>query len=69
VAGRWDGAIETIIKRQMEAGSTPDVAFVPQPGLFARPGQKGTLMLVPDDIAALYDTNITPAWKTPVIIN
>jgi hypothetical protein len=69
VAGRRDGPSETTINRQVEAGSTPNVVFVPQPGLIARLVQKGALMLVPDDIAALYDTNITPAWKTPATIN
>ena len=60
---------ETVIKRQVEAGSTPDVAFVPQPGLIAWLVQKGILMLVPNDIVALFDTKISPAWKTPATIS
>jgi alpha-glucoside transport system substrate-binding protein len=60
---------ETVINVQVESGSTPDVAAVPQPGLIARLAQEGAILPVPDEIAALYDTNYSPAWKALATID
>jgi hypothetical protein len=65
LAGGTDRS-KPISKDKWNRGSTSDVAFVALPGIIARHVQKGTLMLIPDDIAVLYNTNITQAWKTPV---
>ena len=54
---------ETVINVQIEAGATPDVAAVPQPGLVAKMAAQGAILPLPDEIAALYDANYSPAWK------
>lgn len=60
---------ETVINVQIEAGATPDVAAVPQPGLVAKMAAEGAVLPLPDEIAALYDANYSPAWKALATIN
>ncbi|MBP7095142.1 MAG: carbohydrate ABC transporter substrate-binding protein [Spirochaetia bacterium] len=54
---------ETQIFVQAEAGSPPDVAALPQPGLMKTFAEKGYLKPLPAELVARIEANYTPAWK------
>jgi alpha-glucoside transport system substrate-binding protein len=55
---------ETNIVVQAEAGTPPDIAALPQPGLMRTLAEKDLLKPLPQDIIDRIDKNYTKAWKT-----
>jgi len=54
---------ETLINVRVEAGDTPDLAAVPQPGLMKRFAASGNLVPLWPEIVAMIDNNYAPVWK------
>ncbi len=54
---------ETQILVQAEAGTPPDVAALPQPGLMRNFAKRGFLTPLSADVVKKIDTNYTSAWK------
>ncbi len=54
---------ETNIVVQAEAGTPPDIAALPQPGLMRTLVDKGLLRPLPKDVISRIEKNYAPAWK------
>ncbi|ADN02444.1 ABC transporter substrate-binding protein [Spirochaeta thermophila] len=54
---------ETQIFVQVEAGTPPDIAALPQPGLMKRFAGKGQIIPLPAEVVAKIDQNYKPVWK------
>lgn len=54
---------ETQIFVQVEAGTPPDVAALPQPGLMKKFAAKGQIKPLPAEVVSLIDSNYKPVWK------
>ncbi|AEJ60996.1 extracellular solute-binding protein family 1 [Spirochaeta thermophila DSM 6578] len=54
---------ETQIFVQVEAGTPPDIAALPQPGLMKRFAGKGQIIPLPAEVVAKIDENYKPVWK------
>jgi alpha-glucoside transport system substrate-binding protein len=54
---------ETQILVQVQAGTPPDVAALPQPGLMYNLAKRGALTPLPQSIIDRIDTNYSPTWK------
>ncbi|MDQ3964552.1 MAG: extracellular solute-binding protein [Actinomycetota bacterium] len=48
---------------QIEGGSPPDVAMLPQPGLLRDLAADGSLTAANDDVASALDENFAPIWS------
>lgn len=48
---------------QTEAGTPPDVAAIPQPGLMRTFAERGALKPLPQNVLSRIDANYTSAWK------
>lgn len=59
-----DKAFEAQILVRAKAGSPPDIAIVPQPGLLAQLVETGTVVEAPPETVANVDANWSPEWKT-----
>jgi len=58
-----DKQFEQQILVRAQAGNTPDLAIVPQPGLLAQLVATGTVVAAPDGVAANVDEFFGDAWK------
>ena len=54
---------ETQILVQAEAGTPPDIASLPQPGLMKNLAERGFLTPLPQSVVSKIDANYTSAWK------
>jgi alpha-glucoside transport system substrate-binding protein len=54
---------ETQILVQSEAGTPPDIAALPQPGLMYNLADRGYLKPLPQSVVSRIDANYTSAWK------
>ena len=54
---------ETQILVQAEAGTPPDIAALPQPGLMRTFAKRGFLTALSSDVVSRIDSNYTSAWK------
>ncbi len=54
---------ETQILIQTEAGTPPDIAALPQPGLMKNLAERGFLKALPQSVTSKIDANYTSAWK------
>lgn len=55
--------IATVVGTQLEGGSPPDVALLPQPGLLVEFAQRGALVNIEDTVGDLVDQNYAQAWR------
>ena len=53
----------TYLGTQIEGGSPPDVALIPQPGLMRALAADGSLVELGDDAAAALEENYAPVWQ------
>ncbi|MGH2749483.1 MAG: ABC transporter substrate-binding protein [Actinomycetota bacterium] len=53
----------TYLGTQIEGGSPPDVAMIPQPGLMRALAEDGSLVELGDDAAAGLEENYAPVWQ------
>ncbi len=58
-----DKSFEQNLNVQVQAGTPPDVALLPQPGGMKNYAKQGKLFPLPDDIVASIDTNYGEGWK------
>ncbi|XP_060085541.1 osmoprotective compounds-binding protein GgtB-like [Ylistrum balloti] len=65
IAVEYEGSpeFEVQILVQAEAGTPPDIAGLPQPGLMKSLAEKGHLKTMWPEIIAQIDRNYSPAWK------
>ena len=55
--------IATVVGTQLEGGSPPDVAMLPQPGLLVEFANRGALVNIEDSVGDLVDANYAQAWR------
>ena len=53
----------TFLGTQIEGGSPPDVAMIPQPGLMRSLAEDGSLVELSDDAASGLEENFAPVWQ------
>ncbi|UTD02208.1 carbohydrate ABC transporter substrate-binding protein [Treponema socranskii subsp. buccale] len=54
---------ETQILVQAEAGTPPDIAAFPQPGMMKNFARRGFIKPLPNEVIAKLDANYAPVWK------
>lgn len=55
--------IATVVGTQLEGGSPPDVAMLPQPGLLVEFANRGALVNIEDSVGDLVDEYYAQAWR------
>ncbi len=55
--------IATVVGTQLEGGSPPDVALLPQPGLLVEFAQRGALVAIDDTVGDLVDQYYASSWR------
>ena len=58
-----DKSFEQNLNVQVQAGTPPDIALLPQPGGMKNYASQGKLFPLPADITAAIDANYGPGWK------
>ncbi len=54
---------ETQIQVQAAAGTPPDIAMLPQPGMMQNFAELGYLKPLPENVVSRIDSNYSPVWK------
>jgi ABC-type glycerol-3-phosphate transport system substrate-binding protein len=55
--------IPTVLGTRVEGGDPPDVAILPQPGVFKDFADRGALLPLEDIVGASLDANFEPVWR------
>ncbi|MFA5551368.1 MAG: ABC transporter substrate-binding protein, partial [Trueperaceae bacterium] len=55
--------IATVVGTQLEGGSPPDIALLPQPGLLVEFANRGALVNIEDSVGDLVDEYYAQAWR------
>jgi alpha-glucoside transport system substrate-binding protein len=55
---------EAALKVRVDGGNSPDLAYIPQPGLLANLVKKGAVKVAPKSVEDLVDKNWSKDWKT-----
>jgi len=55
--------IATVVGTQLEGGSPPDVAMLPQPGLLVEFANRGALVSIEDSVGDLVDEYYADSWR------
>jgi len=56
-------SMATVIGTQIEGGSPPDLAMLPQPGLLKEFAQRGALVSIENVAGGVIDENYAPVWR------
>lgn len=61
--------IGTVLGTQIEGGSPPDVAMLPQPGLLVEFAERGELVQLEEIVGDLVTANYAPVWRDLATVN